>query len=89
MQFLPLLSIIMGGVFIVLFAVVFGILSGGKKLFEILFFAFTYANIEKIPFLDYFGGMNQGINYSLLIAGFVGLFILLSFVLRRIEIRRV
>jgi hypothetical protein len=89
MQFLPILSIIMGGVFIVLFAVAFGILSGGKKLFEILFFLFTYANIEKIPFLDYFGGMNKGMSYTLLIAGFIGFFALLSFMLRRMEIRRV
>jgi hypothetical protein len=89
MQFLPILSIIMGAIFIVLFAVAFGILSGGKKLFEILFFLFAYANIEKIPFLDYFGGMNQGINYTLLIAGFIGFFALLSFMLRRMEIRRV
>ncbi|HZY37775.1 MAG TPA: hypothetical protein VFE53_14050, partial [Mucilaginibacter sp.] len=47
LQFLPIIYIIMGSVFIVLFAVALGILSGGKKLFEILFFLFTYSNIEK------------------------------------------
>ena len=89
LQFLPILGIILGGVFIVLFAVALGILSGGKKLFEILFFLFTYANVERVPFLDYFGGMNQGINYTALIAGLIGILALLSFTLRRMEIRRV
>ncbi len=89
MQFLPLLSIVMGGVFIVLFAVALGILSGGKKLFEILFFMFTYLNIELAPVADYFGGMNWGANYMILIAGLIGVLAFVSFVLRRLEIRRV
>ena len=88
-QFLPALSIVMGGVFVVLFAVAFGILSGGKKLFEILFFMVAYTNVELVPYTDYFGGMNHGINYIVLIAVLIGLLALVSFVLRRMEIRRV
>src|SRR6185312_309199 len=82
-QFLPALSIVMGGVFVVLFAVAFGILSGGKKLFEILFFMVAYTNVELVPYTDYFGGMNHGINYIVLIAVLIGLLALVSFVLRR------
>jgi hypothetical protein len=89
MQFFPLLSIVMGGVFIVLFAVALGILSGGKKLFEILFFMFTYLNVELAPFADYFGGMNHGVSYLVLIAGLIAFFALISFILRRLEISRV
>jgi hypothetical protein len=88
MQFSSVLSIVMGGVFIVLFAVALGILSGGKKLFEILFFLFTYTNIEKVPFTDYFGGINQGTNYFVLIAALIAFLAFMSFQLRRFEIRR-
>jgi hypothetical protein len=87
-QLLPFLSIILGSIFIVLFAVAIGILSGGKKLFEILFFLFTYANVEKVPFTDYFGGENQGENYMILIALLICLLTLISFMLRKMEIRR-
>ncbi|MFD0798422.1 hypothetical protein ACFQZJ_13195 [Maribacter chungangensis] len=52
-----LLSIVLGGVFIVFFAAILGLLTKGKKLFEILFFLLTYANLNKVPLLDYFGGL--------------------------------
>jgi len=89
MQFLPVLNIIMGGMFIVFFAVAIGILSGGKKLFEILFFLFTYLNIEKVPFADYYGGMNNGVNYMVLIAALIVLLAIVGFTLRKLEISRV
>jgi len=89
MQWLPVLNIIMGGVFIVLFAVAFGILSGGKKLFEILFFLFTYLNIEKVPFADYYGGISHGLNYVVSITGLIVVLALVSFMLRKLEISRV
>lgn len=89
MQPLPLLSILLGGAFIVLFAVSLGILSGGKKLFEILFFLITYANIEMVPYTDYFGGLNTGQNYILFITVFIGLLTGLSFLLRKLELQRI
>jgi len=88
-QFLPVLMIVLGSIFIVLFAVALGILSGGKKLFEILFFFFTYMNIERIPFADYFGGENSGTNYLAVIAGLIAFFGFLSFMMRRYEISKV
>ncbi|BAU55872.1 hypothetical protein [Mucilaginibacter gotjawali] len=89
LQFLPVFNIIMGSIFIVLFAVAVGILSGGKKLFEIIFFLFTYLNVEKVPFTDYFGGINHGMNYIALISGLIVLLAFTSFTLRKLEISRV
>jgi len=84
-----LLNITMGGVLIVLFAAASGMLSGGKKLFEILFFLVTYANIERLPVTDYFGGMHEGMSFTMLIAGLIGLLAITSFVLRKFELSRV
>jgi len=83
------LNIIMGGIFIVLFAVAAGMLSGGKKLFEILFFLATYINLERAPIADYFGGMDDGMGYTVLIAGCIGLLAVLSFMLRKFELSRI
>ena len=88
-QLLAALNIIMGGIFIVLFAVASGILSGGKKLFEILFFLVTYINLERTPIADYFGGMNNGMGYTTLIAGCIALLAVMSFMLRKFELNRV
>ncbi|MFK7814452.1 MAG: hypothetical protein AB8B59_18295 [Maribacter sp.] len=56
-DFITIVSIIFGGVFVIMLTSVLGILTKGKKLFEILFFMVTYANLNGIAFLDYFGGM--------------------------------
>jgi hypothetical protein len=58
-DFYSIINIINGAVLIVLLAVCLGILSGGKKLYEIVFFMLTYAVIEKIPPADYLGGMQH------------------------------
>jgi hypothetical protein len=50
-----IINIINGAVLIVLLAVCLGIISGGKKLFEILFFLLTYTVLNKMPFADYLG----------------------------------
>ena len=57
---MPVISILTGAVFIVSLAVCLGILSEGKKLFEILFFGITYFNLNLLPFTDYFGAINKG-----------------------------
>ena len=59
MNFTGALAIILGGVLIVMFAALFGIVSKGKKLFEVLFFMVTYININSLPFADYFGGFEH------------------------------
>jgi hypothetical protein len=69
--------------------VAIGMVSGGKKLFEILFFLVAYTNLQHIPFTDYFGGLNHGAVYLTLMAGLSVLFGLVSFLVRKIEIQRV
>ncbi|MDB5025035.1 MAG: hypothetical protein JWP78_2790 [Mucilaginibacter sp.] len=49
------INIFSGAAFIVLLAVCLGIVSGGKKLFEIVFFMLTYAVTQKISAIDYLG----------------------------------
>lgn len=58
-NFTGVLAVILGGVFIVVLAALLGILSKGKKLFEVLFFMVTYININGLPFVDYFGGFEH------------------------------
>ncbi|CAL2086253.1 ABC transporter permease [Tenacibaculum sp. 190524A05c] len=58
-NFIALSAVILGGIFIVFLAAVFGIVTKGKKLFEVVFFMITYTNINKIPFTDYFGALSQ------------------------------
>ncbi|MEX0274922.1 MAG: ABC transporter permease [Flavobacteriaceae bacterium] len=64
-EIIPALSVVLGGAFIVLLATTLGILTRGKKLFEVVFFLITYANINAIPFLDYFGGCTHSSFYPL------------------------
>ena len=52
-----LLAVVNGTLLIVLAAVVLGVLTGGKKIFEILFFLLTYAVLNKVPFTDYLGSL--------------------------------
>jgi hypothetical protein len=64
-----IIHIVCGAVFIVLLAVCLGIVSGGKKLFEVIFFMLTYAATQKIPAIDYFGATvheNPGIYLAIL-----------------------
>lgn len=61
-------NIVNGAAFIVLSAVALGILTGGKKLFEVFFFLLTYAVINKVPVTDYLGSLpHQNIQLLMLI----------------------
>ncbi|WP_298540130.1 hypothetical protein [uncultured Aquimarina sp.] len=80
--------IIIGAVFIVLLASGLGILTKGKKLFEILFFMITYANINKIPFADYFGGLNHSSNYIISLIIVTMTLGIIGFLTRRYQLRK-
>jgi len=56
---LSMLYILNGAMFIILSAVCLGILSGGNKLYEILFFLLTYSVLNQIPFSDYLGSQQH------------------------------
>jgi hypothetical protein len=80
-QPLPALAIGTGSVFIVLLSAGLGIATGGKKLFEIMFFLITYANLNRIPFADYFGYKSSTL--GLLIVSSICIFLLIVCVLIR------
>lgn len=81
------LTIALGGIFIVLFAAVLGILSKGKKLFEVLFFMVTYANINSIPFADYFGGFEHNQYYVIQLISLILLFGSISVLMRKRQLK--
>jgi hypothetical protein len=75
-----------GAIFIIALSVFTGILSGGKRFFEIVFFMLTYCNISLIPILDYFGGINHGSAYALIIL-FINVILMVgAFLYRKHEI---
>lgn len=53
------INIINGAVFIVLLAAALGILTGGKKLFEVFFFLLTYSVVNNVPATDYLGSLHH------------------------------
>lgn len=79
-------SIVLGGIGIVLFAALLGLLSKGKKLFEVLFFLISYANINSIPFMDYFGGLHTTVRYALQLLALVLLLAGATLGVRRIQL---
>jgi hypothetical protein len=87
-QVMAIVSIILGGILIVMLAILSGLLSGGKKLFEIVFFMLTYSNINKVPVLDYFGGLNHGYLYLTSLAVITAALTILSYAGKKIEISR-
>ncbi|MEE9363506.1 MAG: hypothetical protein V3U92_12990 [Cellulophaga sp.] len=86
-QLLEVLSIILGSVFIVLLATSLGILSKRKKLFEVLFFMIAYANINRIAFLDYFGGFSPELLYVLKLSSLIVFLILSVFLTRNYQLK--
>jgi hypothetical protein len=83
------INIINGSVLIVLLAVCLGIVSGGKKLFEIVFFMLTYSILNKIPLLDYLGSIphNNRLGYTVIVLSANVFLMLISFLTRRYQAR--
>ena len=86
-EFPAALSIMLGALFIISSAVCLGIVTGGKKLFEILFFLLTYGNMNRIPFMDYFGGLSQNATSLIIVSVIVTIMVSISFVFRNYELR--
>lgn len=86
-NFISVLEIVTGAVFIVALAVCLGIVSGGSKLFEILFFLFSYSAINRIPFMDYFGGMHNNLHYTGVMLIIIIFLLTVSFARRNYEIQ--
>jgi hypothetical protein len=86
-NYLTAFKIILGAIFVVAFSVCSGVISGGKRFFEITFFILTYCNINVIPGVDYFGAFNHGFFYILLLIAINCILIFCSFLFRGYEIR--
>lgn len=83
LQLQEISAVILGVIFIVIVSALLGIISKGKKLFEILFFLVTYANINRIPTLDYFGGFRYGYDYLAQLLALALLFISILIIVKR------
>ncbi len=83
-----IISIILGALFVISFAVFSGIITGGKRFFEIVYFMLVYFNLSSLPFADYFGAFNHGMNYILVLVAVIGSMLVLAFAARGWEIRR-
>jgi hypothetical protein len=81
------ISIMIGGLFLISFAVFSGIISGGKRLFEILFFAITYLLVSSFSYVDYFGGFHEDFSYLIVIIITLFLLLVTSFSVRKYEIK--
>ncbi len=88
LDYIVILSIILGGILIVSFAVLLGLLSKGKKLFEILFFLLTYMNINKIPFTDYYGSLYHSLIYVFSLTLIITICLGISYFLKIMNLNR-
>ncbi|WP_456441315.1 hypothetical protein [Psychroserpens sp.] len=87
-NFTAVFSIILGSIFITLLASTLGIVTKGKKLFEVLFFMIAYANVNAIPFMDYFGGINHSLGYTMKLIITITVLAFISFYTRKFELKR-
>jgi hypothetical protein len=84
---LPAAGIIAGAIFIIVLSTILGMLSGGKKLFEVLFFAIAYINLNQIPEADYFGSSWTTVIPLVILFGLISSFAIISVLIRSYEIR--
>jgi len=82
-----IIPIVLGALFVVAFAVCSGIITGGKRFFEIVYFMLVYSNLSAVPYADYFGAFNQGMNYNLILVSITGIMLLAAYAARAYEIR--
>jgi len=87
-NFIAVFSVILGSVFITLLASTFGIITKGKKLFEVLFFMIAYANVNAIPFMDYFGGFTEHPYYIFRLLCSIVALVMISFMVRKINLTK-
>lgn len=84
-----ILNIITGAVFIVSLAVCVGIVSRGKKLFEIFFFLITYTITQKITVADYLGALpsHSSFRYLVVMTALSVVLTMISFSVRSYQLR--
>jgi hypothetical protein len=87
-NFIGVFAVIFGGILMVMLAALLGILSKGKKLFEVLFFMITYVNINGIPFVDYFGGFEHHQFYLIQLLLFILFLGIMSTLMRKLQLEK-
>ena len=80
------IAIALGAVLVISFAAFLGVVSRGKKLFEVLFFMITYIIINGVSCLDYFGGFEHESYYLIQLIIFTCILISGCFLVRKIDI---
>ncbi len=85
--FETLLIVFLAGVFIVVFAGFLGIISKGKKLFEVSFFMLTYTALNGLSFADYYGSQPHGPLYITILLMIVLLLGCSCFLIRRYHLK--
>ncbi|CAM1369218.1 ABC transporter permease [Tenacibaculum xiamenense] len=87
-NFMAVCAVFLGSLLLVLFSSILGLLSKGKKLFEVLFFFITYLVVNGMTFLDYYGGFQHDKMYILWITLLVLLLSLVNVLKRKQELNR-
>jgi len=80
-------GLLLGAFFIVMCSVFLGIITRGKKFFELFFCFLTYANLNGIPPLDYFASFpHSGIWFGVL-AALTSALVAASFLVRQHQLQ--
>ncbi|HUX94935.1 MAG TPA: hypothetical protein VMV47_04315 [Bacteroidales bacterium] len=84
-------AIATGALFIPAFAIASGILTGGSKLFEVIFTIIVYGILNSVPLFDFIGAIKGsrelGIAHYLMVITFV--FVIIAFLARKRQTRNV
>lgn len=87
-NFTASVNILLGGIFIVLMAVLLGLITQSKKLFEIVFFFIIYCNLNLISATDYFGALhNNSLVYTGVLILSIGILFIVSFLIKKNYVR--
>lgn len=87
-NYASVVAVILGALLIVLLAATLGILTKAKKLFEVLFFMITYANINGIAVVDYFGGFEHHQFYLIQLTSLIILLGGISTLMRKSQLKK-
>jgi hypothetical protein len=87
MDGISIINTIIGALFVVSLAVCMGILSGGKKLFEVIFFLLTYTLVNGMALADYMGSLPQHHNlvFTGVLSAIILALLLISFAARKYQ----
>ena len=82
-------SILEGALLLITASLFFGILTGGSKLFEVLLIFFTYGNLNHVPFMDYFGGLDTTAAMRLQLLVIISILFAVGFVTRKYKLNHI